>query len=197
MTPQEHFQTYGALYARGIVSKELSLYLTHALLVKHATQSTGGDSQCPNATSVMHGELAFDTVLERIWPLVEFSIGEELYPTYSYVRLYRNGDVLEKHTDRPSCEISVTVQLGRSHHYSWPIHMGGYRYDLAEGDGVIYKGCDIEHWREPCAGPNGYYSGQAFFHFVKANGPHAEWAGDKRWAQLPFQRQRTGLMENK
>jgi hypothetical protein len=197
MTPQEHFQTYGALYARGAISKELAQFCTHALMVKNAIAPTGGDKQVPNSTSVMHGELIFDTLLERVWPLIEVAVGEELFPTYSYVRLYGNGDTLEKHKDRPSCEISATLQLGRSHHYSWPIYMGSYRYDMAEGDAVIYKGCDVEHWRDRCDGPDGYYSGQAFLHFVRVNGQHKEWAGDKRWKDLPFSKFRTLLMENK
>jgi hypothetical protein len=66
----------------------------------------------------------FETLQERLWPTIEAAVGEELIPTYSYARLYSNGDVLEKHSDRPACEISVTIQLGRSHHYAWPIYMG-------------------------------------------------------------------------
>jgi hypothetical protein len=197
MTPQEHFQRYGALYAKAVLPKELAMFCTHALMVNAATSNTGGDSQVPGSRSALHGELIFETLLERVWPAVEAAVGEELIPTYSYVRLYGNGDALEVHTDRPSCEISVTVQLGRSHHYSWPIYMGGFRFDLAEGDGVIYKGCEVKHWRNACEGPDGYFSGQVFFHFVRANGPHADHAGDKRWPVLPFARHRTYQMENK
>jgi hypothetical protein len=69
--------------------------------------------------------------------------------------------------------------------------MAGHRYDLAEGDGVVYKGCDLLHWRKPCDGPQDYYSGQVFCHFVRANGPHAEFAGDRRWnGKHPFVRDR-------
>ena len=35
-------------------------------------------------------------------------IGKEVLPTYSYARLYTEGEILSKHKDRPSCEISVT-----------------------------------------------------------------------------------------
>jgi hypothetical protein len=197
MKPQEHFQKYGALYAKEILPKDLAMFCTHALMFKKASSNTGGDPQVPESNSVMHGELIFDTLLERVWPSVEYAIGESLLPTYSYVRLYGNGDELKRHSDRPSCEISVTVQLGRSHHYSWPIYMGGHRYDMAEGDGVIYKGCEVEHWREKCDGPEGYYSGQVFFHFVRAEGQYKEFAGDKRWERLPFEKFRTSIMESK
>jgi hypothetical protein len=123
-----------------------------------------------------------------------------LFPTYAYARLYSNGDVLEKHKDRPACEISATVQLGRSHHYAWPIYMGGKRYDMAEGDAVLYRGCDIEHWRDACDGPDGYYSGQVFLHFVRKDGPHTDHACDastrQPWENM-FDKHRTFLMENK
>ena len=140
----------------------------------------------------------FETLHELYWDVVEEIVGEELLPTYAYARLYSNGDVLEKHTDRPACEVSVTIQLGRSHHYAWPIYMGGMRFDMAEGDGVIYKGCDIEHWRDKCDGPEGYYSGQVFLHYVLKNGKHAVEAGDSTVRNTySYTKNRTHLMENK
>jgi hypothetical protein len=142
-------------------------------------------------------DLAFETLQERLWPTIEYYTGLSLTPTYSYARLYSNGDVLDRHTDRPSCEVSVTLQLGRSHHYSWPIYMGGQRYDLGEGDAVIYPGCDVEHWRDRCDGPPDYYSGQVFIHFVRTDGKYAEWANDKRVGDNRYNRLRTLAMENK
>ena len=128
-------------------------------------------------------------------------MGEELIPTYSYARLYQNGCILEKHTDRPACEVSVTIQLGRSHNYSWPVYMGPYRFDLNEGDGVIYSGCDIEHWRNVCDGPSDYYSGQVFCHFVRKNGQYSDEFLDsknrKPGEYITFERNRTLMMETK
>jgi hypothetical protein len=156
------------------------------------------DKQVKNALSIMSHDIMFETIGERIWPFLENILEEELIPTYSYARLYTNGNELKKHTDRPSCEISITIQLGRSHHYSWPIYAEGKRFDLAEGNGLLYKGCDVEHWRNPCDGPEGYYSGQVFCHFVRANGPYVSYAGDKRWTrEMPFERFRTLSMETK
>ena len=68
----------------------------------------------------------------------------------------------------------------------------------AECDGVLYKGMEIPHWRNKCEGPDGYYSGQLFCHYVREDGPYAEWAGDKRWKNgLPFERFRTLSMDTK
>jgi len=201
MTSDELLLLNGAVYCKDVVPKELSKYLTHVLLRKNCIEGAKGDPQVKTALACIDHDLFLETVHEKIWPSLEQIIGEELLPTYAYSRLYSNGDVLEKHTDRPACEISVTVQLGRSHNYAWPIFAGNHRFDIAEGDGVIYLGCDIEHWREKCDGPTGYYSGQAFFHFVKANGKNADQANDPEsrlvFGPTSYVKYRTHLMESK
>ena len=191
---------WGAFLCKDVVSKEMSHFLTHTLLRKHGIEGRRGDEQIPNALTIIDHDLFLESLHEQIWPKLEYILGEELLPTYVYSRLYSNGDVLEKHKDRPACEVSITVQLGRSHNYAWPFYAGPYRYDLAEGDGVVYKGCDVEHWRDACDGPNDYYSGQAFFHFVKKNGKHAKEFGDSKTREVPkdfYVKNRAHLMESK
>lgn len=178
------------IYVKDVVSIEMANFMTEALRLKAALGSVG-DSQCPNAKVSVHNELIFQTLLEKMWPKIEAVIGEKLIPTYCYSRLYGTDDVLEKHTDRDSCEVSMTVQLGRSHHYSWPIYMEGQRFDLGVGEGIIYTGCTAEHWRDKCDPPDDtYYSGQVFLHYVKENGTRAEFAGDKLYEVLPYVRNR-------
>ena len=202
MTENEAFNRHGALYIKDAVSPDLCKFLTSILLRAPCVNygRTKGDDQIPNAYSIIDHEIIFETLLERIWPSLEFAVGEELLPTYAYARLYSNGDKLEPHKDRPACEVSVTVQLGRSHNYAWPIYMGNKRFDIAEGDAVLYKGCDVEHWRNVCDGPEGYYSGQAFLHYVRKNGQYADEFGDLKNRQIDknhFIKYRTILMEQK
>lgn len=198
MDTVEQFNTFGAVYVKDVVSPELAKFMTQALMLKvESSPDKIGDEQCPKALSI-RDELMFDTLLEKAWPFVEAVIGEPLLPTYAYARLYKKGDTLEKHIDRESCEVSMTVQLGRSHHYAWPIYMGGKRFDLGEGEGIIYSGCDVEHWREACNPPDDtYYSGQVFLHFVRANGKYAEWANDKKPGVSPYKQFRAQIMEDK
>lgn len=180
-----------------LVPLEFCHFFTHVLM-RHGDLISQNDAQVPTAKATMGHEVMFETLHERLWPVVEQVMKEELIPTYAYARLYSNGDVLEKHTDRPACEVSVTIQLGRSHHYAWPIYMGGQRFDLAEGDGVLYPGLDIEHWRDKCDGPEGYYSGQVFLHFVRKNGPFASEVGDSTIRdKYSYGKNRTLLMEVK
>ena len=46
------------------------------------------------------------------------------------------------------------------------------------GDAVMYRGCDIYHWRE--AYKEGKWQAQVFLHYVDQNGPHAEHKYDTR-----------------
>lgn len=199
---KNEFYNKDFIYIKDVLPKDLTHFLTHVMMRQYHEMKIQkiptNDEQVKNALAVMNHDIMCETVGERIWPFLENIVQEELIPTYSYARLYTNGNILEKHTDRPSCEISITIQLGRSHHYSWPFFAGKKRFDLAEGDGVLYKGCEVEHWREPCAGPEGYYSGQLFCHFVRKNGPYANYAGDRRWDnEMPFVKYRTAEMELK
>jgi hypothetical protein len=174
VTAAEIFNKFGAVHVSKIVPAELCNFFTHVLLRSAVLNTDFSDSQVPDALAKLDHEIMFDTLLERLWPIAEDVTGEELVPTYSFSRLYKNGNTLKVHSDRPACEISATIQLGRSHHYAWPIFMSGQRFDMAEGDAVFYKGCEIKHWREECLGPEGYYSGQVFVHYVRKNGPYAE-----------------------
>lgn len=201
MNALEILSAHGAVHIKDVVSKEMAHFLTHVLMRYSAFRDVKkGDEQVPNAKSILARDYLFETLLEATWPKIEQALGIELLPTYAYARLYSNGDVLEPHTDRFACELSMTLQLGRSHHYAWPIYMGGKRYDLAEGDGVIYRGCDVEHWRDKCDGPEDYYSGQVFLHYVRADGPHKDHACDAinrtPWPDM-FVKHRPYFMENK
>ena len=188
----------GAVHIKNVIPKEFCHYFTHVLLRQVDLDGKKGDIQVPNAKAILDHEVFFETLQERLWTMIESVAEEELLPTYSYARLYSNGDILEKHSDRPACEVSVTLQLGRSHHYAWPIHMGKYRFDLAEGDAIVYLGCDIEHWRNVCDGPDGYYSGQVFMHYVRKNGKYVNEAGDTQSRTPPtYVRNRSLVMESK
>ena len=109
-----------------------------------------------------------------------------LMPCYTYTRIYKKGDKLRRHIDRPSCEISTTLHLGGE---PWPIFLDptgtksvinekkeihkpnapkGIPITLEVGDMLVYSGCDLEHWREPFEGDN---CAQVFLHYNNIDGP--------------------------
>jgi len=127
---------------------------------------TWNDQQVPNTYS-HYGDIAMETLLLKVQPIIEKEIGLKLNPNYSYARIYKKGDILHRHKDRFSCEISTTLNLGG---YSWPIYLEpsgkeggkGIKVNLNYGDMLIYKGNELEHWREEFKGEN---CAQVFLHY--------------------------------
>ena len=140
-------------------------------------------------------------------PKLEKIIGRKLYTTYYYDRFYFPGQELEKHCDRDACEISVSIHIGTNlegDDANWPlwiktpdvytdkkkkkILVSGDEIPvvLNPGDGMLYKGCERPHWRDPmpvpkkkieCVGDVYYH--QIFFHYVLQDGQRAHCAWDR------------------
>jgi len=124
-----------------------------------------GDIQCPETFSI-YGDVAMDTLLKNLKNKIEDISKLKLYETYSYCRLYKNKDVLKKHKDRFSCEISTTLNLGGN---LWPIYIESIdkkevQISLKQGDMLVYRGNLLEHWREEFKGEA---CGQVFLHYNK------------------------------
>lgn len=182
-TSSEIFAQQGYVLVKGFIDKSVAKYLHDYLLfttrIRQFGGGSSGDPQVPDSFSAIHGDPAFEALLWHVHPKMEECTGLELIPTYSYRRLYRRGNDLKKHKDRPACEVSATIKLSDSGGYNWPIWMVDTPYDLDDGDAVIYRGCDLEHWREQCEGPEKYVMGQVFTHFVDKNGPKSGFAYDQ------------------
>jgi len=125
---------------------------------------------------------------------VEDTLDIDLYPTYYFDRFYFTGQGLKRHSDRPSCEVSVTLQISTNRKEPWPIWFETLSVDerfvnMKNGDAVIYKGCEREHWRYPLESKynkiqrvfkkDDTYHHQIFFHYVNANGPYLPFAFDR------------------
>ena len=146
------------------------------------------DPQVPGSYA-KYADRLMETLLIKTIPVMKAKTGLDLIPTYSYTRLYRTGNILNRHKDRPSCEISTTLCLGGD---LWPIFIDltgsnnvvdeykgimkpdapkGVQVNLKPGDMLIYSGCELEHWREPFQGK---LCGQVFLHYNHANGRFAK-----------------------
>jgi|TARA_R110000796_G_scaffold188387_1_gene305288 hypothetical protein len=190
------------------IDKDLALFLFNYLVMKKQVFDTcikykyfspfeticGGyeavDEQIPN-TYCAYADIAMDTLLLKLQPLIEKKTGEKLNPSYSYTRAYKKGDVLYRHRDRASCEISTTINLGGE---PWPIYLDptkgngilsgkdqnvvlkpnakkGVKVNLKPGDMLIYRGCELDHWREKF---KGNICVQVFLHFNNKKNPIAK-----------------------
>lgn len=181
MKPCEELKQNGFAVVKNVISSELAYFLTHMLCRRsELPENKPFDEQVEGTLTVVSRTMEFDTLLEKLWADMEVYAGEPLLPTYSYSRLYTNGNFMKPHIDKPTCEVSITIQLGRSHEYSYPIFMRDVETCLNVGDGVVYYGHQIPHRRDVCLGPEGYYSGQVFLHYVRKNGEFAHLAGDPK-----------------
>jgi hypothetical protein len=135
-----------------------------------------GDGQVPlsSANHSSHSDI-YQHITYFLLPIMEKETNLKLKPIYSYTRIYLGGAELEKHVDRPSCEISASITLKylyEDKNYKWPLFMGNTPIVIESGDGVIYKGCEIEHWRPIFNQPKEYWHHQLFIHYVDLNGPY-------------------------
>jgi hypothetical protein len=177
---------------RKAIDKDLSLFLYNYLTIKKQVYDTciksryissyetllgiyeSDDGQVPNTYSC-YSDIAIETLMLKCQPQMEKITGLKLHPAYTYARIYKKGDILKRHKDRFSCEISTTMNLGGD---DWPIYlepsgkegMKGIKVDLKPGDMLVYSGCELEHWREKFKGKECV---QIFLHYNDKKTPKA------------------------
>jgi len=181
------FHQHNHVIARKVISPEVasfvcSYFLNKRTVANHLRETkyispfddswgSWEDTQIPNTYS-HYGDLAMETLLVKILPIMCKITELDLVPCYSYARIYKKGDELKRHKDRPSCEISTTLNLGGD---QWPIFLEpsgeqgkpGEQVNLNPGDMLIYKGTLVEHWRPPFEGND---CCQVFLHYNDKNG---------------------------
>lgn len=178
----KEFRQKGYTTVRGAIKQDLASVVTQYALFDELQDFTPDGSQVPKAHS-KYADPLMESMLLHVHPIMEKATGLQLYPTYSFYRVYRNGDVLAPHKDRPSCEISTTVCFGYSYsdsEYSWPIIMDGAAVYMKPGDIVVYRGVDLEHARDEFTPPGDDWHVQAFLHYVDANGNFSNYRFDGR-----------------
>jgi len=156
--------------------EEIELF-KHYCEIKHRLNNKNFDTQQSNTMDTcFYSDPIMDSLLLSKQKIMETESGKKLLPTYAFWGTYTKYAVLNKHTDRPSCEISATVFID-SKGPEWPIFMEGKRLTLKPGQALIYLGCELEHWREEFLGD---YQFQTFLHYVNKDGPNKEWYMDKK-----------------
>jgi Rps23 Pro-64 3,4-dihydroxylase Tpa1-like proline 4-hydroxylase len=177
------FKTKKYTVIKNAISKELSDFIYNYFSMKRRVANilfkekymspyetffgTWNDPQVINTYS-HYSDIVMETLLLKLNDLMNQKTKLTLYPTYSYARVYKNGDILAKHKDRFSCEISATMNLGGE---LWPIYLKDTKNQvkkviLKPGDMLIYTGTELEHWREPFEGKD---CAQVFLHYNNKN----------------------------
>ena len=198
MTSSNNFKKIGFVVMKKAISDDIASFAYQYLLMKRQVAKTmkeanlippfetqhgiWTDKQVPDTYSI-YGDVAMETLLLQCLDKMKETTGYDLIPTYAYARIYKKGDILHKHKDRESCEISTTLNLGGD---PWPIYINqnpksGYHDEnkiyhseekpgtevlLEPGDMLVYRGHDLEHWRNAFKGKD---CGQVFLHYNDPN----------------------------
>jgi hypothetical protein len=176
----ESFEAKGYVVLNSIIDRATADFLADYVARYIASGLAKPDGVVPGTPAAYAAPL-MEKTMHKLVPAVETASGRLVYPTYSYFRSYKEGDKLIRHRDRPACEISLSICLDFRGPAAWPLFIEGppgvVAIELQKGDGVLYKGTECFHWRDPFAGAS---AAQVFFHYVDRNGPYAEWRLDKR-----------------
>ena len=194
---------------RQAISKDLATFVANYFAMKKQVYDTcrqtrfispfevllgeyeGEEGQIPH-TYNSYSDIAMETLMLKCQVMMEKTTGLKLTPAYTFARIYKKGDILERHKDRFSCEISTTMNLGGD---PWPIYLSpnenvgipetkggkkgitvaskakGIRVDLKPGDMLVYSGCELEHWRNKFKGKECI---QVFLHYNNCKTPGAK-----------------------
>jgi len=180
------------LIIRDAVSKELCKFVALEFQMmettcRHLYPDANLADLCEN-TFARYSPLMMEALSVHVQPMIEEAVGMKLHPTYSYARIYYEGSELQKHFDRPSSEITLSICLEKEG--DWPLYVKNdqgevHAINLEVGDIGIYSGRKHEHWREPLKGKRHI---QAFLQYVDAEGESAWLKYDTRACLgLPFE----------
>ena len=176
------FNDNGCCLVENIISEDCRKYLVNLLALDEIEQRDYQEHQVKGSEELYNTKslLLINQILtDKIKNCIKT---ENLYATYAFYRKYFENQELIKHTDRPECEISVTICLASSkEEKEWPIYLENkkqqviYKGNTEPGCGVIYKGCELTHWREKCEHKwvkqfFSHYSTNKMLEFDNANG---------------------------
>lgn len=161
------------IYAPNFLTSEEASGLANEFFIAQQKGNLVTDQQCPKSLSTYNLMPCVKTLVNKL-PKVSDLVGENVLPTYTYGRIYKNGEVLARHRDRDACEVSLTVNLYQSDSpwLIWIQKPNGEEVsvNLNPGDAMVYLGCIADHWRDKFEGDTHI---QAFFHYVLADGPRS------------------------
>jgi len=171
MSPQ--LEQNNCLHVPNFLTTQETFELAQAFLIAEQEGRLAPDVECPVSPAIYNMLPCVKTLVKKV-PKVSQLCGVDVLPTYTYGRIYGNGEVLRRHRDRDACEISLTVNLEKDD-TDWPIWVQKpngeeINTDLNPGDALLYLGCAADHWREAYQGKR---HTQVFFHYVVADGPKA------------------------
>lgn len=176
----------GYVTIRGLLDPSVTELIFQYCMLRHETGTMSvPDDMIPNAPR-LYGDPLTESLLLLNQPHVERLVGAELWPSYSYARLHGSGTSMPTHLDRDASEVGVSVCVGGD--TPWPLWFrtpsGEVAIALDPGDGIVYYGQRLPHWRAPFKGS---LQIQLMLFYVRRDGPCAVHRFDGR-AGIGFQK---------
>ncbi len=181
-----------ALMRKGISPELANIFANYAILQAADPDYYTLDTHTrilSSASRSRYADALGECLLLRLQPQIEAVVGEPLHPTYSYLRIYGKGSILDGHVDRRESEIAASMTLACVADAPWLLCLQArdktHALDLAPGDIVVYEGIQLPHWREVFQGE---FCIQVIFSYVRANGEFASLRFDGRDQIGPIQK---------
>lgn len=124
-----------------------------------------------------HNERVCQFLHHQLAPFLSQVAGISLKPTYCFASAYRGGAVLDAHLDREQCDYTLSLLIDEDRPpegAAWPLWFQAPDRQrsliLAVTDAVLFRGCELPHWRDPATRDHRQIN--LLFHFVPA-----DWVG--------------------
>ena len=202
MRVEGDYRKDGFATIRGLVPPEVAtnLYKQIQLDLEAAGRTFGSFAQSHQLSKQQTIDISghfYRPLMTFLWgltPIMCELTGADLLPSYDYFRIYHKDDICRVHSDRPSCEHSVSLTLVYGDGVPWPLEVGSIPVEsegpcssgwgdepstavtMEPGDAVLYRGIDLRHGRT-MPNPN-LWSAHLFLFWVERGGPYEQHAFD-------------------
>jgi hypothetical protein len=155
MTSAETFQQDNYLVVRNLLDPHLVKFLES--YYQSVRNGEAGNFETDRTSLNCNGDACGDAIMYAMRTKIEEITGLELLPTYSFVRIYKKGEAVGRHRDGPANQVSCTMCVARDE-VDWPLGFSDGKTEgqvvMEPGDGVVYRGFMLDHWREKFKGNN-------------------------------------------
>lgn len=178
MKQNEFLAEHGYFVVDGVMPEE-TCEIMAAEFARDAEFIGVKDDLCPTVNG-LYNHMPFVRTLIGLIPAIGHLAGAPVLPTYAYARHYNvKGADLKKHKDRPACELSMTLNIRKTH--DWPIWLTDRKgndvsVELPVGSGLLYHGVELDHWRNAYTGEDHI---NVFLHWVRAFGAYSNYVFDR------------------
>jgi hypothetical protein len=198
----------GVQHIEGIISEEQRLVIEKIIDQKFQEQqmSNEWDNTMYRNSVGLPSIPELQPFYEYLTPLMESETGLKLKPANSYARIYFNDSSLKPHIDRDNLDLTLSIQIKNATGYEQPLYAKSYdgksahESVLADGDGLMVKGKDLEHWRPDIYTIEGGYLTCLFLHWEIIGGEilqHADFLDAAECQEIIAQAEAKGFEESK